>query len=88
MALLEHSAVVVLTFHNRFLIVRLQFVYLVLYHGWVWLVSLCYVTLRSITSHYVTLRYVMLCYVTVIRYMYKSFVNCKDFNVANNGGTL
>ena len=68
---------VVLTFHNRFVTVRLQFVYLALYHGWAWLVSLCYVMLR-----YIMLHCAMLCYVTVIRYIYKSFVNFKDFNGA------
>ena len=47
-----------------------------------------FVPLHHITSRYAMLCYVMLCYVTVIRYTYKSFVNCKDFNVANNGGTL
>ena len=99
LALLEHSRVVVLTFHNRSVTVRLQFVYpppppyiMAGYGLWVYVmlcyvtcVILCYVMLCSVLLCYVMLCYVMLCYVmlcyvTVIRYMYKSFVKCKDFN--------
>ena len=88
LALLEHSRVVVLTFHNRSVTVRLQFVYPPppLHHGWVWLVSLCYVVLCyvryimlchvmfcSVMLCYVMLCYVMLCYV-MLCYSYQIHV--------------
>ena len=93
---------VVLTFHNRSVTVRLQFVYppppltswlgmacefmlccvmlRALYYAMSCYVLLCYVMLCYVMLCYVMLCYAMLCYVTVIRYMYKSFVKCKDFN--------